>query len=254
MLIILILRPDSSNASPHTFFLFDMSVKENPDDLFIFDCIAQNSVHLPAQVCETTMKSHISLFEIFLQRYLQISLHIFPKLEQVLIDAKSQDIPLLTTLLRKNAKYITAPTWQNLLAFRIDKESLDVFMDLGALEHIGAEHVKEYLIHVCWGSSKLTFNTWLGLLDRFDLNLISTITEHGPKRLGSPSITLFECAIGHCDYESIKLARGELGAHRCCLSKSIQIFCRVRQTDKVKLFLDKGFDPMQSCCVDTLIP
>lgn len=157
----LILRPDSSNASPHTFFSFDMSVKENPEDLlFLFHCIAQNSAHLLAQVCEATMKTHISLFEIFRQRYPQISLHIFPKLEEVVIDAqKIQDIPLLTNLLRKYAKYITAPTWQNLLVFRIDKESLDVFMELGALGHIGAEHVKEYFIHACWGSSKLTFNT-----------------------------------------------------------------------------------------------
>jgi hypothetical protein len=95
---------------------------------------------------------------------------------------------------------------------------------LGALGHIGAEHVKEYFIHACWGSSKLTLNTWLGLIDMFDHNMNSTITGHGLRRLGSPSIALFECAIGHCDYESIKKTgtcptRGELGAHRYCLSK-----------------------------------
>jgi hypothetical protein len=156
----LMLRPDSYNASPHEFFSFDMSVKENLDDLlFLFHCIAQNSAHLLAQVCEATMETHISLVEIFRQRHPQTSSHIFPKLEEVVIKAqKSQDIPLLTNLLRKYAKYITAPTWQNLLAFRIDKELLDVFMEQGALEHIGTELVKEYFIHACWGSSKLTFN------------------------------------------------------------------------------------------------
>jgi hypothetical protein len=44
------------------------------------------------------MKTHISLFEIFRQRYPQISSHIFPKLEEVVIEAqKAKTVPFLQT-------------------------------------------------------------------------------------------------------------------------------------------------------------
>jgi hypothetical protein len=44
------------------------------------------------------------------------------------------------------------------MVFRRLEYNSEVFA-VSALGHIGAEHVKEYFIHACWGSSKLTFNT-----------------------------------------------------------------------------------------------
>jgi ankyrin repeat protein len=261
----LILRDGSSNASSNTFHSFDMSVRDNPEELlFLIDCIAQKYASLLVQVCKETMNRHCFLFEIFYQRYPQISSQLFPALEKVIINAQNgQDIPILTTLLRKYTKHITTPTWQKLLASRlIDKQSLGVILELGALEHINAEHVKSFFLYSCTASGTSISTTWLSLLERFNLDLNSRSTEQAPNHPGSPE-TLFERAIGTCDYEmtQLLLARPEINftpTDATC-KKAFRYIIEEKwintdsKPDKIRLFLEKGFDPMQPCSVNALI-
>ncbi|KAJ5319838.1 hypothetical protein N7508_000121 [Penicillium antarcticum] len=262
----LILQPDFSKAL-HTFFSFDKLARETSEDLlFLIDCIAQKSAHLLAQVCETIIKRHGLWFEIFLQRYPQVSSHILSELKDVVIDAKKRrDIPLLTTLLRNHVKYITETTWQKLLGFRIDLESWDVFLELGALDHINAEHVRDYLQCAFSGFSRTTLNTWLSVLDRFNLNLHSKSTKSPGFSWRYPDasyMTLFEYGIATCDYRlaPLLLARPEVNfvptddacqkALKCILEKGSPV--PQDNPQKVKLFLEKGFDPMQPLPAKTL--
>ncbi|OQD81575.1 hypothetical protein PENANT_c026G06860 [Penicillium antarcticum] len=201
----LILQPDFSKAL-HTFFSFDKLARETSEDLlFLIDCIAQKSAHLLAQ------------------RYPQVSSHILSELKDVVIDAKKRrDIPLLTTLLRNHVKYITETTWQKLLGFRIDLESWDVFLELGALDHINAEHVRDYLQCAFSGFSRTTLNTWLLaplLLARPEVNFVPT-DDACQKAL------------------------------KCILEKGSPV--PQDNPQKVKLFLEKGFDPMQPLPAKTL--